>query len=148
MGVWGKLRPLVAGESNQRVQGEESGCYHQHMSFAYMGAGGELAHLYVEVGGIAEHCSDAIRLRLHVHLLDFTRFQGFILTNKFARCRLISQCSRERSSRSLEGGARQGRSHGSLVKVGSRETQEKCGEFKVNWEIMKDRKTEVEAIGG
>lgn len=60
-------------------------------------------HLNVEIGRIVENSPYAISLSLHVDLLNFTRLHRLIRDSN--GCRLISKCSGERSSRSLEGRA-------------------------------------------
>lgn len=69
---------MVAGESNQRVQGEKRGCY-MYVSQHGTVMGGTTrrhtnAYLDIEVFRIAEDRTDILRLSLHIYLLDLSRF--------------------------------------------------------------------------
>ena len=64
------------------------------------------AHLDVEVGRVAEHGPDGVRLRLHVHLLDLSGLEGLVSIRLLL---VLSESGGKRSFRRLEGGAGQAR---------------------------------------
>lgn len=70
-------------------------------------------HLDIEICGIAKHSLNSFGLGLHVHFLDLSGLQELLVIDGDG---LISQCGRERSSRSLEGLTSQGRcgAHGGI----------------------------------
>lgn len=113
MGVWGRFRPLVDGESNHRVQAENKGCYERDGVSGAQAWGAMVGktHFDVEIVGVAENSADLLSLLLHInfHFLDLARLRGFWGLGDGGRCLLIGQGSRERSSRCLEGGGREGR---------------------------------------
>ena len=64
------------------------------------------AYLDVEIGRVAEHSPNSLRLRLHVHLLDLSRLERLV-----AVLRILGKCGGKRSFRRLQSGTGQHRGH-------------------------------------